>query len=281
MTLAAASPRLSFTRAASGSPSRSRRASRARQPHDHRRFQPQPPVAHPARQLRRVAGSASSQRSSSASSTRRSPGEHAGASQLADVERRSAASRSARQIAAVELGQILRRNPAHGSAPATRRTARPTPPRCRGPRHAGPARAAPPAWRTAGNSPAARPSRRSAPCRHPAGTHPAARASGVRRDAGLGQAAAAAPRHSGCAAARAVQRRAHRVQPRALVGGRQHRAVGDVVGVAGERVEGVDMRAQPAADQHRADREILRRRGPCRTRLRHCRSGLAHARPWA
>ena len=80
-------------------------------------------------------------------------------------------------------------------------------------------------------------------------------------DAGLGQAGAQAG-GAGAAAARlasrlAAQHGAHAAEPGHLVGGRERGAVGDVVGVAGEGVVGVDVGAQAGADQRGADREVL------------------------
>jgi hypothetical protein len=55
----------------------------------------------------------------------------------------------------------------------------------------------------------------------------------------------------------AEQHRLHHVEPHQLLGRRQGGAVGDVIGVAGKGVEGMHVAAQVAADQDRADREIL------------------------
>jgi hypothetical protein len=55
----------------------------------------------------------------------------------------------------------------------------------------------------------------------------------------------------------AAQHVLHHVQAGELVGGGQIGAVGDVVGVAGEGVEGVHVRAQAPRDQPGANREIL------------------------
>ncbi len=46
------------------------------------------------------------------------------------------------------------------------------------------------------------------------------------------------------------------IQPRDLLLGRQHGAVGDIIGVAGEGVVGMNMRTQIRADED-ADGEIL------------------------
>jgi hypothetical protein len=82
----------------------------------------------------------------------------------------------------------------------------------------------------------------------------------LRRDAGRGEAGA----HRGGGrrvrvpgAGRRVEDRTHAVEPAQFVLGGERGAVGDVVGVAREPVEGVDMRPQVAADQPRADREVL------------------------
>src|SRR4029077_2282493 len=55
----------------------------------------------------------------------------------------------------------------------------------------------------------------------------------------------------------AVPDRRQAAETAQLARGGERRTVGDVVGVAGKPVEGVDMDAQVAADQPRADREIL------------------------
>ena len=149
--------RVSFTRVATGSPRRSRRGQAARQADDHRRLQPQPPVARAARQVGARRGSARRIGPAARRTRARSPGVAAGA-------RRSSTPAPCRgqqvggQVAAVERRRGPSRRPANGSAPATPRTARPTAPRWRGPRRAGRARAGRPAWRSSGNSPSARPS---------------------------------------------------------------------------------------------------------------------------
>ena len=79
----------------------------------------------------------------------------------------------------------------------------------------------------------------------------------LRGDAGFGQAGAQAEGAGRSAAGLPEQHRPHPVQPAQLVVRGQHGAVGDVVGVAGEGVEGVDVRAQRRADQGGADREVL------------------------
>jgi len=79
----------------------------------------------------------------------------------------------------------------------------------------------------------------------------------ARGDAGRRQARAQPQRAGRAGLAQAQQHCLHRVQPRDLVIRRERAGVGDVVGVAGEGVEGVHMRAQGAADQPGADREVF------------------------
>ena len=75
--------------------------------------------------------------------------------------------------------------------------------------------------------------------------------------AGLGEARAHRGRRRRIVARCAIEDFAHAVEPLHLIVGRQQRVVGDIVGVAGEAVESVDMDPQILADQKRPDREIL------------------------
>ena len=79
----------------------------------------------------------------------------------------------------------------------------------------------------------------------------------LRGGAGLAEAGAHRARGGGIVARRAFQYLAHAGEPAHLVVGGQIGIVGDVVGDAGETVEGVDVHAQILADQERPDREIL------------------------
>ncbi len=185
-----------------------------------------------------------------------------------------------RQIAAVERGQILRPVLQMVQHLQRRCRARPradaSPP---GLRRAGRARAARPASPNSGNTRTARPSSRSAAWSRPGGRRPAGRSRMPRRDAGLGEASPQHGRARRSGLALAEQHRLHHVEPMHLVLRRQHRTVGDVVGVAGEGVERMHMRPQARRDQRRADRESSRRPGPCPTSSRPCRWRRRSRRP--
>ena len=167
------------------------------------------------------------------------------------------------------------RSPADGSAPAATCTAHPTARMSRDPRHADRARAVRRASPSSGSSRTARPSPHSAAWSRRAGTRSADRANGAasrrfRPGSRADAARSANPSSrrpsstSSIASSRAIFSSAARLGE-----------VRDIVGVAGERIEGVYVRAQVAADQQRADRKILVAAILAGPRLD--RRGIAHA----
>ena len=79
----------------------------------------------------------------------------------------------------------------------------------------------------------------------------------LRADPGCGEARAHCRGRRRIAARGPVENRRHAVEPAQLVLGGERRVVGDVIGISGKAIEGVDMDAKIATDQPGADRKIL------------------------
>ena len=238
-------------------PGAAARASRRDEADDHRRLQPQPPVARaraaalpPPRSTHRTARAARRTRA-------RSPGVAAGPPQIAtsppicrdQVLAAGSSDRVPRDPSAQSCKWFSTCSAAHSAsdgAQVSRRLAmqvQHVPPD----RHRG----------IAAVVAAARPSSRSAASWRRGGRRPAARGNAARH-AGLRAGSRAGASRSAPPSSRRPSRTSSiDIQARDLVLGRQRRAVGDVVGVAREGVERVHVRAQTRRDQRRADREIL------------------------